>query len=133
MNRVVFVEVEDGSGMALEQMDHLALVAFVDGPEDLVAGMKRAPIKVDELRRDRKRGTVGVPGEAGEGKREVTLRMRDDIAIGRDVAGEPKNRLAVGREGIAGLVRHVVIKVELNGLAGGEALPIVIVELTNHT
>jgi len=117
----------------MEEVNHLALVALVNGPKDLVAGAIGAAIKVGELRRDGERGAVGVPGEAGEGKGEVAFWIGDDITVGRDLPGESQNRLAIRRESITGLIGHVVIEVELNGLARAQALAIIVVKLTNHT
>ena len=95
MNGVLLIEVENRAGVALEQVDQLALVPFVDGPEDLVTGAKRAAIKVSELRGNRERRAVGVPSEAREGKREISFRVRDDIAVRGDLTGEPKDGLTL--------------------------------------
>ena len=128
---VLFVELQDFAGVAVEEVQQLTLVAFVDGPIDLVAGAEGAAVAVGEFVGDGEGGSVGVPGEAGERETEIVFGMGDDVEIGGDVAREAKDRVAVAREGIAGLVGDEAIEVELNGLTGLLALAVVISKFPN--
>ncbi|OYW10386.1 MAG: hypothetical protein B7Z53_01150 [Rhodospirillales bacterium 12-71-4] len=129
---VLFVELEDFAGVAVEVVDELALVAFVDGPIDLVAGLELAAAEVSELMGDRESGAVGVPGEARQGEREIVFRVGDDVEVRRNIAGEPEDVFAVAGKGESGLEGHVAIEVEFDSLARLEALAVVVSKFTDH-
>jgi hypothetical protein len=129
---VLLVELKDFAGVAEEAMDQLALVAFVDGPIDLVARKESAAAEVGELVGDRKGGAVGVPGQAGEGEEEVVFGMVEDIGIGGHVTGEAEDGIAVAGEREAALVGQARIEVELDGLAGLKGLAIVVGEFPGY-
>jgi hypothetical protein len=121
---VLFVELEDFSGVAEEGMDQLGLIAFVDGPIELIAGEEGAAVAVGEAVGDGEGGTVGVPGEAGEGEEDVVFRVVEDMGIGRNVRGEAEDGIAVAGEGEAGVEGKPAVEVEFDGLSGAEGLSV---------